>query len=161
MNVPAQRDMRIGDVLGLRFLAKVNTIHELTVTQSQITLHPIPILQRQFRHNRAQLTMHFKPDTRLASVNPVILSKGCFDHCCPLDFTSQFELKEGGRETRTVQRSLSRSDSTCLTLLSTSKLRKHGFSVVLDRQQTIQKGGTTTELADQNGLPTLELRLAS
>ena len=29
--------MRIGDVLGLRFLAKVNMIHELTVTQNQIT----------------------------------------------------------------------------------------------------------------------------
>ena len=42
-------------------------------------------------------------------------------------------------------------------LLSTSKLRKHGYSVLLDQQQTIQKNGFT----DQNGLPTLELRLAS
>ena len=98
-----QTDTRIGDVLGLRFLAKVNMIHELTVTQNQITPFPIPILQNQFRHSRAQLTLHFKPDTRLASVNPVILSNtaklvvdsGCFDHCCPLDFASQFELKEG------------------------------------------------------------------
>ena len=46
-------------------------------------------------------------------------------------------------------------------LLSTSKLRKHGYSVVLDQQQTIQKGGTTIALTDQRGLPTLELRLAS
>ena len=46
-------------------------------------------------------------------------------------------------------------------LLSTSKLRKHGYSVVLDQQQTIQKNGTTIALTDQNGLPTLELRLAS
>ena len=46
-------------------------------------------------------------------------------------------------------------------LLSTSKLRKHGYSVVLDQQQTIQKEGTTIVLTDQNGLLTLELRLAS
>ena len=69
-----QTDMRIGDVLGLRFLAKVNMIHELTVTQNQITPFPIPILQNQFRHSRTQLTLHIQPDTRLASVNPVILS---------------------------------------------------------------------------------------
>ena len=31
-------------------------------------------------------------------------------------------------------------------LLSTSKLRKHGYSVVLDQQQTIQKRGTTIVL---------------
>ena len=46
-------------------------------------------------------------------------------------------------------------------LLSTSKLRKHFCSVVLDQQQTIQKEGTTIVLTDQNGLWTLELRLAS
>ena len=46
-------------------------------------------------------------------------------------------------------------------LLSTSKRQKHGFSVLLDQQQTIQKNGTTIVLTDQNGLPTLELRLAS
>ena len=45
-------------------------------------------------------------------------------------------------------------------LLSTSKLRKHGHSVLLDQQQTIQKDGTIA-LTDQNGLPTLELTLAS
>ena len=54
---------------------------------------------------------------------------------------------------------------TCVTdktpLLSTSKLRKHWYSVLLDQQQTIQKNGTTIALTDQNGLPTLELRLAS
>ena len=32
---------------------------------------------------------------------------------------------------------------------------------MLDQQQTIQKNGTTIALTDQNGLPTLELRLAS
>ena len=47
------------------------------------------------------------------------------------------------------------------TLLSTSKLRKHGYSILLDQQQTMQKHGTTIALTDQNGLPTLELRLAS
>ena len=46
-----------------------------------------------------------QPDIRAESanpVNPVILSNtaklvdsGCFDHCCPLEFASQFELKEG------------------------------------------------------------------
>ena len=46
-------------------------------------------------------------------------------------------------------------------LLSMRKLRKHGYSVVLDQSQTIQKGGTTIVLRDQTGLPTLELRLAS
>ena len=46
-------------------------------------------------------------------------------------------------------------------LLSTSKLRKHGYSVLLNQQQTIQKNGTAIALTDQNGLPTLELRLAS
>ena len=45
-------------------------------------------------------------------------------------------------------------------LLSTSKRRKHGYSVLLDQQQTNQKNGTTTALTDKNGLPTLELRLA-
>ena len=45
-------------------------------------------------------------------------------------------------------------------LLSTSKLRKHRYPVLLDQQQTIQKNGTTIALTDQNGLPTLELRLA-
>ena len=45
-------------------------------------------------------------------------------------------------------------------LLSTSKLPKHGYSVLLDQQQTIQKNGTTIALTDQNGLPTLALRLA-
>ena len=37
----------------------------------------------------------------------------------------------------------------------------HGYSVLLDQQQTIQKNGTTTVLTDPNGLPTLELNLAS
>ena len=47
-----------------------------------------------------------QPDIRPESanlVNPVILSNtaklvvdsGCFDHCCPLEFATQFELKEG------------------------------------------------------------------
>ena len=47
-----------------------------------------------------------QPDIRPESanlVNQVILSKtaklvvdsGCFDHCCPLEFATQFELKEG------------------------------------------------------------------
>ena len=38
-------------------------------------------------------------------------------------------------------------------LLSTSKVRKHGYSVLLDQQQTIQKNGTMIALTDQNGLP--------
>ena len=47
-------------------------------------------------------------------------------------------------------------------LLSTNKLRKYGYTVLLDQQQIIQKNnGTTIALIDQNGLQTLELRLAS
>ena len=46
-------------------------------------------------------------------------------------------------------------------LLSTSKLRKHGYSVLLEQQKTFQKNGTTIASTDHNGLPTLELRLAS
>ena len=46
-------------------------------------------------------------------------------------------------------------------LLSTSKLRQHWYPAVLDQQQTIPKGDTTIVLTDQNGMPTLELRLAT
>ena len=46
-------------------------------------------------------------------------------------------------------------------LWSTSKRRKHVYSVLLDQQQTNQKNGTTIALTDKNGLPTLELKLAS
>ena len=46
-------------------------------------------------------------------------------------------------------------------LLSTSKLRKHGYYVLFDQQQTIHKNDTTIPLTHQNGLPTMELRLAS
>ena len=34
-------------------------------------------------------------------------------------------------------------------LLSTSKLRKHWYSVLLDQQQTTQKDGTTIVLTDE------------
>ena len=135
-----------------------------------------------------------QPDIRPESanpVNPVILSNtaklvvdcGCFDHCCPLEFATQFELKKGrflnaaaantiklkhyGTRvfegwTRDVELKMKFNvfDVKSPTL-STSKLRKHGYSVLLDQQQTIQKNGTTIALTDQNGLPTLELRLAS
>ena len=140
-----------------------------------------------------------QPDIRPESVNlvnPVILSNtaklvvdsGCFDHCCPVEFATQFELKEGQflnasaantiklkhYSTRVVEGWTRDVNGTEIPLeirfkvfdvqsplLSTSKLRKHGSSVLLDQQQTIQKNGTAIALTDQNGLPTLELRLAS
>ena len=103
-------NLKLGDVLGLRFLAKAHMSHKFSAIQSQIALFPIPMLlsmlQNQVRHSRAQLTAHISPDIRPESanpVNPVILSNtaklvvdsGCFDHCCPLQFATQFELKEG------------------------------------------------------------------
>ena len=127
-------------------------------------------------------------------MNPVILSNtaklvvgsGCFDHCCPLEFATQFELKEGRflnaeaahaiklkhYGTRVVEGWTRDVNGTEIPLqitfnvfevksplLSTSKLRKHGYSALLDQQQTVQKNGTT--IADQNGVPTLEQRHAS
>ena len=199
---PAQVKLRRGDVLGLRFLAKAHTSHKCPSMQSQIALFPIPMLhsmlQNQVRHSRAQLTAHISltsdRNLRILS-NPVILSNtaklvadsGCFDHCCPLEFATQFELKEGRflnasaantiklkhYGTRVVEGWRRDVNGTEIPLkikfnvfdvkspfLSTSKLRKHGYSVFLDQQQTIQKNGTTIALTDQNGLPTLELRLA-
>ena len=66
-------------------------------------------------------------DIRPASVKPVILSStaklvvdcGCFDHCCPLEFATQFELKEG--------RFLNASAA------NTIKLKHYGSSVVEGR----------------------------
>ena len=125
------------------------------------------------------------PDIRCPNaVNPVILSStaklvvdsGCFDHCCPLGFATQFELKEGRflsasaantvklkhYGTRVVEgwmRDVNGAEiplkirlnvfDVKRPLLSTSKHRKHWYSVLLDQQQTIQKGGTTIVLADQ------------
>ena len=135
-------------------------------------------------------------DIRPESVNPVNLSNTaklvvdsvCVDRCCPLDFATQLELKEGRfinasaantiklkhygtrvvegwtRDVNGAEISLKKRFNVFdvkSPLLSTSNLRKHGYSVLLDQQQTIQKNGTTIALTDQNGLPTLELRLAS
>ena len=66
-----------------------------TIPNPNIT-EPLPTQQNT-------IDLALQPETRLASVNPVILSNtaklvvdsGCFDHCCPLDFASQFELREG------------------------------------------------------------------
>ena len=135
-----------------------------------------------------------QPDIRPESANPVnlvifsntaklVVDSGCFDHCCPLEFATQFELNEGRflnaaaantiklkhYGTRVVEGWTRDVNATEIPLkikfnvfdvksplLSTSKLRKHGYSVLVDQQQTIQKNGTTID-----GLPTLELRLAS
>ena len=140
-----------------------------------------------------------QPDIRPESahpVNPVILSNTAqlvvdsesFDHCCPLKFATQFELKEGRflnaaaantiklkhYGTRVVEGWTRDVNGTEIPLkikfnvfdvkspwLSTRKLRKHGYSVSLDQQQTIQKNGSTIALTDQKGLPTLKLRFAS
>ena len=118
------------------------------------------------------------------SVNPVVLQStaqlvvdsGCFCHCFPLDFATQFELKEGRfldasaantiklkhygtrvvegwtRDVKGAKILLKIRFNNVFDvkspLLSTSKLRKHGYSAVLDRQQMIQKGGTTIVLTD-------------
>ena len=99
---PAQVKLKRGDVLGLWFLAKAHTSQKFSTMQSQIALFPIPMshsmLQNQVRHSRAGIR------ARSANpVNPVLISNtaklvvdsGCFDHCCPLEFATQFELKDG------------------------------------------------------------------
>ena len=135
-----------------------------------------------------------QPDIRPESaspVNPVILSNtaklvvdsGCFDHCCPLEFATQFELTEGRflnasvanliklkhygtRDVEGVTRDVNGTEiplkirfnvfDVKSPLLSTSKLRKHGYSVLLDQLQTIQKNGTTPERVADTGAETRE-----
>ena len=124
----------------------------------------------------------------LSNTSKLVVDSGCFDHGCPLEFATQFDLKEGRFPnaaaantiklkhygTRIVEGWTRDVNGTEIPLkikfnvfdvksplLSTSKLRKHGYSVLLDQQQTIPKNGTTIALTGQNGLPTLELRLAS
>ena len=165
------------------------------VPNSNVTLH----VAESFSTQQSTVDHTHQPDIRPESanpVNPVILSNiakvvvgsGCFDNCCPLEFATQFELKEGRflnasaantiklkhYGTRVVEGWTRDVNGTEIpltikfnvfdvksSLLSTSKLRKHGYSVLLDQPQTVQKNGTTFALTDQNGLPTLELRLAS
>ena len=161
------------------------------VPNSNVALHVAELSSAP----RSTVDRTHQPDIRPKSVNlvnPVILSNtakplvdsGRFDHCCPLEFATQFELKEGRFlnaatantiklkhfGTRVVEGWTRDVNGTEIKfnvfdvkspLLSTSKLRKHGYSVLLDQQQAIQKNGTTIALPDQNGLPTLELRLAS
>ena len=122
------------------------------------------------------------------TASKLVVDSGCFDYCCPLESATQFEQKEGRflnaatantiklkhYGTRIVEGWTRDVNGTEIPLkikfnvfdvksplLSTSKLRKHGYSVLLDQQQTIPKNGTTIALTGQNGLPTLELRLAS
>ena len=122
----------------------------------------------------------------LSSTAKLVVDSGCFDHCCPLGFATHFELKEGrflnasaANTTKlkhygtTVVEGWTRDVNGTqipfkirfnvfdVTGLLLSKLRQHGYSVALDQQKTIQKGGTTIVLTDQNGLSTLELRVAS
>ena len=92
------------DVLGLRFLSKAHTSHKLSSMQSQIALFPIPAESSSTQQSTVDHT--HQPEIRPESanpVNPVILSNtaklvvdsGCIDHCCSLEFATQFELKEG------------------------------------------------------------------
>ena len=173
---PAQVKLRRDDVLGLRFLAKAHTSHKCPSMQSHIALFPIPMLH-SIRICESYESGHLLKHSKAC---------GCFDHCCPLEFATQFELKEGRflnaaaahtiklkqYGTRVVEGRTRDVNGTEIPLqikfnvfdlksplLSTSKLRKHGYSVLLDQQQTIQKNGTT--IADNNGVPTLELGLPS
>ena len=142
--------------------------------------------KKRTTHSRAQLESVNL--VLLSSTAKLVVDSGCFDHCCPLDFATQFELREGRflnasaattielkhYGTRVVEgwtRDVNGAEvplkirfnvfDVKSPLLLRSKPRKHGYSVVLYQQQTIQKEGTAIVVTDQNGLPTLELRLAS
>ena len=110
---PSRWDMKSGNVLGFRLPTKTHTSHTGSHDESECdTLQepaesdheisnsnaagPLPTQQSTVDHAH-QL------DIRPESVNPVIFSSiaklvvdsGWFDHCCPLEFATQFELKEG------------------------------------------------------------------
>ena len=165
------------------------------VPNSNVTLH---VAESSSTQQSTRDHTH-QPDIRPESANCVnlvifsntaelVVDSGCFDHCCPLEFAIQFELKEGRflnasaantiklkhYGTRVVEgwtRDVNGNEIPLKIrfsvfdvkgpLLSPGVLRKHRYSVLLDQQQTIQKICTTIALTDQNGLPTLELRLAS
>ena len=198
--------MKSGDDLGFRLPAKTHMNLTLAVMTSQIATHTsrasrVRVHDSRFGAAGSPPTQQSKVDhahqfdIRPESVHPVILSStakivvdsGCFDHCCPLDFATQSELKEDDFSTRQqrTQIKLKHYGTRVVEawtrevngaeiplkirfnmvdvkspLLSTSNLRKQKWSVVLDQQQTIQEEGTTIVLTDHNGLPTLELRLA-
>ena len=116
-------------------------------------------------------------------MNPVILSRtaklvvdsGCFDHCCPLEFATQFELKEGRflnaaaantikhnhYGTRVVEGWTRDVNGTEIPLkikfnvfdvrsplLSTSKLRKHGYSVLFEEERHHDRVNRPERVAD-------------
>ena len=110
---PSRWDMKSGNVLGFRLPTKTHTSHTGSHDESECDTRqepaesdheisnsnaagPLPTQQSTVDHAH-QL------DIRPESVNPVIFSSiaklvvdsGWFDHCCPLEFATQFELKEG------------------------------------------------------------------
>ena len=165
-------NLKRGDVMGLRFLAQAHTNHKFSsmqspdrvVPNSSVALHVAESSSTQ----QSTVDHTHQPDIRPESanpVNPVILSNtaklvvdsGCFDHCCPLEFATQFELKEGrflnasAANTIKLQHFGTRGVEGWTRdvngreiplkirfnvfdvkspLLSTSKLRKHGYSLV-------------------------------
>ena len=110
---PSRWDMKSGDVLGFRLPTKTHTSLTLSHDEPECDTrqepaesdHEIsnsnaagPLPTQQSTVDRAH-----QLDIRPESVNPDILSStaklavdsGWFDHCCPLEFATQFELKEG------------------------------------------------------------------
>ena len=71
------------------------------VPNSSVTLHVAESSPTQ----QSTIDDTHQPDIRPQSANPVnpvillntarlVVDSGCFDHCCPLEFATQFELKE-------------------------------------------------------------------
>ena len=164
----------------LCFLSEAHTSHKFSSMQSQIALFNTSVAFHVAESSSTQQSTvdhTHQPDIRpesANSVNPIILSNtaklfidsGYFDHCCPLEFATQCELKEGrlfnasaahtiklkhygtrvvGGWTRDVNgteiplKIRFNVFDVRSPLLSTSKLRKHGYSVLVNQQQTIQK----------------------
>ena len=130
---------------------------------SNVTLHVAESSSTQ----QSTVDHTHQPDIRPESANPVnpvtlsntaklVVDSGCFDHCCPLELATQFELKEGpflnGSAANTIKlkhygtrvvegwtRDVNGTEiplkfkfkvfDVKSPLLSTSKLRKHGYSV--------------------------------
>ena len=138
------------------------------VPNSNVTLHVAESSSTQ----QSTVDHTHQPDIRpefANLVNPGILSNtaklvvdsGCFDRCYPLEFATVVEgWTRVVNGTEIPLKNRFNVFDVKSPLLSTSKPRKHGYSVMLDHQ-TIQRNGTTIALTGQNGLPTLELRLAS
>ena len=102
--------LKRGDVVGLRFLANAHTSHKFLIHAESDRVVPNSnvalFVAESSSTQQSTVDRTHLPDVRPESanpVNPVILSNtaklvvdsGCSDHCCSLEFATQFELKEG------------------------------------------------------------------